>query len=239
MRLAAYFPRIVCSAKHSVGRKSGWRIVRSQTCFVSVSYSCIQFYINRAPRVAIGRSRHLLGCSKLLIVFLRKSINKDTSTHNFFCKWLWGSHLYLKIQCIHDFKHQKVQLEANKTSSEVWSNGNAPCETLPWRCGSLSMTELEWSSPDALMSGVYTPSCSSSPSAKVIFTPAPGGVFRPVLARTFFFSSAQSGVRASDLHSLQLRFCLHLLLVHNYCSAAVCSNCSFFWDWLEASDCDW
>lgn len=72
VRLAAYFPSIVCSAKHGDGRKSGWRIVGSLTCFVSVSYSCIQFYINRAPRVAIGRSRHLLGCSKILIVFLSK-----------------------------------------------------------------------------------------------------------------------------------------------------------------------
>lgn len=159
MRLAAYFPSIVCSAKHGAGRKSGWRIVGSLTCFVSVSYSCIQFYINRAPRVAIGRSRHLLGCSKILIVFLSKKelIKRHPHTLFFFCKWLWRSQLYLKILRLHDFKHQKVQLEANKTSSEVWSNGNAPCETLLRRCGSLSMTELEWSSPDALMSGVLHP----------------------------------------------------------------------------------
>lgn len=143
-----------------------------------------------------------------------------------------GSCPYLKILHWRDFKPPMIHLPANKTSSEVWSNGNAPCETLPWRCGSVCVTELEWSSADALLSGVYTPARSSSPSAKVIFTPAPGCVFRPVLAGTFCFSFAQSGVGASDLHSPQLRFCVHLLLVHNYCYAAVCSNCSFFWDWL-------
>ncbi len=72
---------------------------------------------------------------------------------------------------------------------------------------------------------------------KVIFTPAPGGV-TDLLWPAHSFPTAQSGVRASDLRSLQLRFCLHLLLVHNYCSAAVCSNCSFSRDWWEASDCD-
>lgn len=104
-------------------------------------------------------------------------------------------------------------------------------------CGSLGLTELEWAALDAVMSCAARPHTAAAAPVQVIFTPAPGGV-RDLLWPAHSFPSANSGVRASDLHSLQLRFCLHLLLVHNYCSAAVCSNCSFCWDWLEASDCD-
>lgn len=103
-------------------------------------------------------------------------------------------------------------------------------------CECVSVTELEWGAVDAEMSCATHPLTAGAP-VKVIFTPAPGGV-TDLLRPAHSFPSAQSGVRASDLHSLQLRFCLHLLLVHNYCSAAVCSNCSFCRDWWEASDCD-
>lgn len=73
VRLAAYFPRAVCSAKHGVGRERGWRIVGPPTCFVSVSYTCIPFSVNRAPQVAVGSSRLLLGRSQNSdMVFLGK-----------------------------------------------------------------------------------------------------------------------------------------------------------------------
>lgn len=109
-----------------------------------------------------------------------------------------------------------------------------PCEIWLHMCGSHSVTEL--GTPDAHTSPAAHPHTAGAP-VEVIFTPAPGGV-TDLHWPAHSFPSAQSGVRASHLRSPQLRFCLHLLLVHNYCSAAVCSNCSFCRDWWEASDCD-
>lgn len=98
------------------------------------------------------------------------------------------------------------------------------------------MTELDCGAVDANTLCVPHPHAAGAP-VWVIFTPAPG-CDADLLWPAHSFPSAQSGVRASDLRSLQLRFCLCLLLVHNYCSAAVCSNCSFCRDWGEASGCD-
>lgn len=52
--------------------------------------------------------------------------------------------------------HPKFHLQVLRISSGVWSHGNAPCETLLWRRGSLCVTLLEWSSLDALLSGAYS-----------------------------------------------------------------------------------
>lgn len=140
----------------------------------------------------------------------------------------------LYLQYFSLFKSKKIQpFEPNKISCETWSNSNMSCESYLPMCSSLSVTEL--GTPDAHMSRATHPHTPGAPT--VIFSSAPGDV-TDLLWPAHSFPSVQSAVRASDLHSLQLRFCLHLLLVHNYCSAAVCSNCSFCRDWWEAGDCD-
>lgn len=128
---------------------------------------------------------------------------------------------------------QRFRLPANKISSEVWSNGNAPCETLLWRCGSLvrdrTGVELSGCPPVSRLH----PHAARAPLLRLFLLrhlDAFSDLFWPAHS---FPPFAQSGVWARVISiPPQLRFCLHLLLVHNYCSAAVCSNCSFFWDWL-------
>ena len=84
----------------------------------------------------------------------------------------------------------------------------------------------------------------------VIFTPTPGSGYQLALACTFsslssfspFFFWTLSSIRCrsgAHPHALQLRFCLGLLLTHNYCFCAVGSNCSYWGDWWEASDFWW